>query len=166
VAGTLSPRRVALALGVATILLAPGSPGATASARVGVRIYLGAGNGRDCARVVAVRRTAAPPAVLRGAMSELLKGPTAAERRRGLGGWFTARTAGMLRSVSLRGGTAFVDFRDLRRVIPNASSSCGSALLLAQLDRTARQFPTVRNAVYSLNGSRRAFYEWLQLATP
>lgn len=28
------------------------------------------------------------------------------------------------------------------------------------------QFPTVRRAVYSFNGSRRAFYEWLQRAEP
>jgi hypothetical protein len=96
----------------------------------------------------------------------LLAGPTATERRRGYGGWFSGRTSGFLRSVTLTGGTAYVDFRDLRRVIPNASSSCGSALLLAQLDRTATQFPSVRRAVYSLAGSRTAFYEWLQLAEP
>jgi hypothetical protein len=72
----------------------------------------------------------------------------------------------MLRLVSLSQGVAAIDFEDFRRTIPNASSSCGSALLLAQLDRTAMQFPTVSRAVYSFNGSRRAFYEWLQLSPP
>jgi hypothetical protein len=52
------------------------------------------------------------------------------------------------------------------RVIPNASSSCGSALLLSQLDRTARQFRSVRRAVYSFDGSSSAFYEWLQRSPP
>jgi hypothetical protein len=137
-----------------------------ASPTASVKIYLAVGNGSDCARVAAVRRFVSRPAVLRGAMSALLKGPTANEKRAGFGGWFTARTAGMLRSVRLSGGTAFVDFRDLRRVIPNASSSCGSTLLLAQLDRTAKQFTSVRHTLYSLNGNRRAFYEWLQLAKP
>jgi hypothetical protein len=41
-----------------------------------------------------------------------------------------------------------------------------SALLLAQLDRTAKQFPSVRRVVYSIESSRRTIYEWLQLPTP
>jgi spore germination protein GerM len=102
--------------------------------------------------------------VLKGAVETLLRGPTTAERRRGYGGWFSARTAHMLRGVRLAQGVAYIDFRDFRRVIPNASSSCGSALLLAQLTTTVTQFPTVRRAIYSFNGSRSAFYEWLQLS--
>jgi hypothetical protein len=61
---------------------------------------------------------------------------------------------------------AYIDFRDFQRIIHNASSSCGSALLLVQLDRTVTQFPTVLGAIYSLNGSRIAFYDWLQLSSP
>jgi len=72
----------------------------------------------------------------------------------------------MLRSVRITKGVAYVDLRNFSRVIPNASSSCGSALLLAQLDRTAKQFPNVRRSVYSFNGSARAFYEWLQRSPP
>ena len=72
----------------------------------------------------------------------------------------------MLRGVRLSKGTAYVDFRDFSRLLANPSSSCGSALLPAQLNRTATQFATVRRAIYSINGSRRAFSEWLQLATP
>ena len=32
------------------------------------------------------------------------------------------------------------DFRDFRRLVPNATNSCGSAALLAELDATLRQF--------------------------
>ena len=39
-------------------------------------------------------------------------------------------------------------------------------MLLAQLDRTAMQFPIVGRVIYSFNGTRRAFYEWLQRAEP
>jgi len=99
-------------------------------------------------------------------MNALLRGPTSVERRRGYGGWFSSQTAGMLRGVRLTRSIAYIDFKDFRRIIPNASSSCGSAGLLAQLDRTATQFPTVRRAIYSFNGSRTAFYEWLQLSSP
>lgn len=120
----------------------------------------------DCARVLAVPRRVEGPAVLTGALRALLRGPTAAEQRLRYGGWFSARTAGALRSVRIRYGVALVDLRDFSRAIPNASSSCGSALLLAQLDRTATQFPSVRRAVYSFDGSAARFYEWLQRSAP
>lgn len=149
----------AIVLASAVLALSAGGAGGT----VGVAVYFPRGAAAtDCSRVRAVPRRVEPPAVLTGAMRALLRGPTVAERRRGYGGWFSARTAGALRSVRIRGGVAFVDLRDLTRVIPNASTSCGSALLLAQLDRTATQFPSVRRTVYSFDGSPRAFYEWLQ----
>ena len=74
--------------------------------------------------------------------------------------------ANKLRSVQVRRSVAYVDFRDFSRLIPNASSSCGSALLLAQLDRTTMQFPTVKRTVYSFAGNSRAFYEWLGREAP
>ncbi len=61
---------------------------------------------------------------------------------------------------------AYIDFRNLGVEIPNGSRSCGSTLLLAQLERTATQFPTVDRTVYSFDGSRRAFYAWLQRVAP
>ena len=132
-----------------------------------VKVYFAHGpQQQSCTNVRARKRTVAAPGVLRGAMAALLRGPTRAERRAGYGGWFSSRTAGRLRGVRISAGVARIDFRDLRRIIPNASTSCGSALLLAQLNRTARQFPTVRRAVYSFDGNVRAFYAWLQLSPP
>ena len=139
--------------------------GSSGTAQVKVYFPRGA-TGTSCARVRARPRTVTRPGVLRGAMAALLRGPTRAERALGYRGWFSARTAGRLRSVRIANGVAYVDLRDLRRIIPNASTSCGSALLLAQLNGTARQFPTVRRAVYSFDGSVRAFYDWLQLSPP
>jgi Sporulation and spore germination len=131
-----------------------------------VSIYAPRGASNDCARVLPLKRTVATPTLLKGAMQALLAGPTKAERARGYGGWFSAKTAGHLRSVQIVHGVALIDFRTFARDIPNASTSCGSALLAAQLDRTARQFPTVKRTVYSFNGSRHAFYEWLQREAP
>jgi hypothetical protein len=132
-----------------------------------VRIFLTRGDpGARCSRVVPLARRVTGRAVLAGAIRALLRGPTASEARRGYGGWFSHRTVGYLRSVRVRNGVAAIDFRDFHRVIPNASSSCGSALLLAQLDRTATQFPTISRTVYSFDGSSRAFYEWLQRDVP
>ena len=158
----------------AGLVLAVALPGATDSSAapapastVAVKVFAPRRDpGPACARVYPLRRAVATPAVLAGAMRALLAGPTVHERRAGYGGWFSAKTAGALLSVTIRHRVAYVDFADFSRLIPNASSSCGSALLLAQLGRTATQFPTVERAVYSFNGSRRAFYEWLQRDAP
>jgi hypothetical protein len=144
-------------------LVATAAPAPVAERHL-VSIYVPRGVSGNCARVLPLRRLVVGPAVLRGAVRALLAGPTAAERARGYGGWFSAKTAGHLRDVRIAHGVAYIDFRAFAADIPNASTSCGSTLLLAQLDRTARQFPTVERTVYSFNGSREAFYEWLQRA--
>ena len=152
---------------VAALVLAPSSESGPQASTANVKIFMSQGAvGNRCNRVVAVRRIVHRPALLAGTMRALLAGPTAAERGKGYGGWFSARTAGMLRSVRIAGGVAYIDFRDFSRIIPNASTSCGSGLLFAQLDRTATQFATVERAIYSFNGSRSAFYNWLQLEVP
>ena len=162
----MTPKIPTLVVALAAAAFAAPS-GAVPERLVPARIYAPRGAvGARCDVVRPLPRQVHAPAVLAGAMRALVAGPTPAERRAGYGGWFSRRTAGSLRSVRLAGTTAFVDFRNFSRVIPNASTSCGSALLLAQLNRTALQFPTVRRAIYSFDGSRRAFYEWLQLAPP
>jgi hypothetical protein len=131
-----------------------------------VRVYMPRGDpGPDCDRVHPVDRGVPPPA-LAGAMAALLAGPTSGERARGYGGWFSPRTAGMLRSARVVDGVARIDFRDFSRIISGASASCGSAMLLNQLDRTALQFREVHRTLYSFDGSTQAFYEWLQRSRP
>lgn len=123
--------------------------------------------GSECDVAQPYPREVQLPRVLTGAMEQLLAGPTAAERAAGATSFlFDEGTAGMLRSVNIRDRVAHVNFRDLRSVIPNASTSCGSASLLSQLDATATQFPTVDGTRYSINGSEATFYNWLQLAVP
>lgn len=119
----------------------------------------------DCGAVEAVTREVSGDPV-EGALEQLVAGPTADEREAGLESWFSEETAGALIDVTVADGVAAVDFMDLRPIIPNASSSCGSAMLLAQLDATATQFAEVERAVYSLDGDVDAFYEWLQLSPP
>jgi hypothetical protein len=159
----------ALALAMLTVaglaLVSTASPGPIATTHV-VSIYAPHGVSRDCARVLPRRRVVEGRALLKGTMQALLAGPTRAERARGFGGWFSAKTAGHLRGVQIVHGVAFIDFRSFAREIPNASTSCGSALLLAQLNRTAKQFKAVKRTVYSFNGSSHAFYEWLQRDAP
>jgi hypothetical protein len=165
------PRLTTLALAFLTMSVCLGlaplrtEPAAAANGRT-VWIYAPRAANASCTRVLPLPRVVSTPAVLTGAMRALLAGPTKAERGRGNGGWFSAATAGHLRSVRIRAGVAYIDFRSFARTIPNASSSCGSALLLAQLDRTAKQFPSVKRTIYSFDGSRSGFYEWLQRSAP
>ncbi len=121
----------------------------------------------DIGEVFGVERQVAFPRVLRGAMTELLQGPTADEQAAGYTSWFSADTAGLLRSVEITDRVAHISFdATLPEIIPNASTSAGSAALLAALDATATQFPTVDAAIYSLEGDTAAFYQWLQLDPP
>jgi putative hemolysin len=122
--------------------------------------------GDPCAEVFPIARQVPADAPAVEAVAALLAGPTPDERAQGYGGWFSAETDGLLRSVGVADGTARVDFADLRPVIPNASTSCGSAALLAQLDRTLLQFPEIDATIYSINGSPEEFYEWLQYEAP
>ena len=120
----------------------------------------------DCSRTMSFDRRTAGEDVLHDALAWLMKGPRPAEHRAGATSFFSHKTSGRLNSVSIEDGTAFVDFDDLRHVIPSASTSCGSASLFAELTRTVKQFPTVDRAVYSLEGNVTAFYEWLQMSAP
>ena len=127
---------------------------------------LPAETGDDCTEVVAVTRAATDEAGPADALDQLLAGPTEEDESEDLRSWFSAETAGMLNSVEVTDGTAEVDFQNFSAIIPNASSSCGSASLLAQLDNTVLQFPDVEEVVYSFDGDRDAFYEWLQMSAP
>lgn len=159
--GTSSPAPTA---STPTAPTGPTGPTATPSmpAMTTVIVYFHSGE----KLVPVTRRIPRTPMVATAAMRQLLAGPTAAERTAGMWSWFSARTAGMLRSVRVANGVAYADFADLRPVIPNASTSAGSAALLGELDATLKQFSTVRRTVYSLAGDVATFYGWLQLAPP
>ena len=119
-----------------------------------------------CGYVTPVTRLVQSPALLSGAFDALLAGPTEAEIAAGQGSWFQDDVGWELSSVTISNGVAYVDLTEESQPIPNASTSCGSMALLAQLDYTATQFPTVDRAVYSFDGDVAAFYHWLQRDVP
>jgi putative hemolysin len=124
-------------------------------------------DGEECDEVEAVTRTVESGVTLDLVVRELVAGPDESERDAGFGSWFSADTAGMLESVEVDDGVALVSFDpELREVISGASSSCGSANLLAQLDATIEAFDGVDRALYALGGDVDAFYEWLQYDAP
>ncbi|MCY7326565.1 MAG: cell wall-binding repeat-containing protein [Microbacteriaceae bacterium] len=140
-----------------------GGSGATRTVQV---FFANTSLGAECSDVFPVPRTVDAAAPLRPTLEALLTGPTPAEQALGYGGWFSSATEGMLNDVSIESRVAYADFDDLRPVIPNASTSCGAAGMLSQLESTATQFDTVDDAHYSLVGSGVEFSEWLQMTPP
>jgi hypothetical protein len=96
------------------------------------------------------------------AVGELLGGPTREEAAAGLTSFFSGATAGMLNGLRLEGDVVYVDFANFSQVVPNASSSAGSAMFLDQIAGTLFQFDGVREAVITFDGSCEAFWNWLQ----
>lgn len=119
---------------------------------------------QDCGRVFAVTRTVPKTsAVARAALGELFRGPTPEELSQGYRSWFSEETRSILRSVKVIQETAYVDLRDIRRLLPGATSSCGSAEFFAQVETTLKQFPTIKRVIFAIDGKTRTFYEWMQM---
>lgn len=143
----------------------PASPSASPSATMTVTVYFHQGPNADPANLVAVRRTVAQsPMVATAALTQLLAGPTSAERDAGYWSVFSDQTAGMLLRVRIANGVGYADFQNFSEIIPNSSTA--SAVLLSELNATLKQFRSVTTTVYSFNGKVQPFYEWLQLSSP
>jgi spore germination protein GerM len=128
-----------------------------------VQVWFASEAQSDCANVTMFERQVEQTAEPIEATFELLTaGPTRGEQAEGASSYFSTETTGMLRSVSLDSGLLTVDFDDLRPVIPNASTSCGSFSLIAELNETAFQFPEVERVTYQIEGSCDTFFNWLQ----
>lgn len=98
---------------------------------------------------------------LRSALQQLLAGVQPASDS--VHSWFSEETADALRSVAVDStGHATVDFADLSVLIPNASSSAGSTLLLDQLNSTVFAIEGIESVDYLIEGRCDRFWEWLQ----
>jgi hypothetical protein len=103
-------------------------------------------------------------AELEAALRDVVRGPTQAQRDAGAQSWFSEKTANALESVTIdAAGHAMVDFEDLRTLIPNASSSAGSEMLLRELNTAVFEFPSVKSVEYRIRGSCDVFGEWIQV---
>ena len=78
--------------------------------------------------------------------------------------WFSEQTAKVVRRFELHAesGAAIVDFHDLRELIPNASSSAGSEMLLRELNAAVFSVGGVDWVHYAMEGDCELFGEWLQ----
>jgi spore germination protein GerM len=158
-----------LAVAAVSLMVAIFVGDAAAAERITFEVYFSkegrAAADAACSHVVAVTRAVpATQGVARASLEQLFAGPTAAERAVGYHSWFSHRTRGILRNIRIIDGTSYVDLHDIRRLIPGASSSCGSSELIAQVEATLKQFATVERVVLAIDGQPRVFYEWLEMA--
>jgi hypothetical protein len=121
----------------------------------------------DCAKVHPLTRTIPQTsAVARAALEQLFRGPTVEERAQGYFSWFSEETKSALLGVKVKNKTAYVNLKDITQTITSASSSCGSTILLAQMEHTLKQFPTIERAFFAIEGSPEDFYGFLQMECP
>lgn len=129
---------------------------------VEVLVFFGVAGSSECDEVESYPRLIPVDSdPVRGAFDALLAGPLSAETR--ATSWFSTATAGAVLSTDLVGGVLTVDMADLSRVIPNASSSCGSSAFLSQLQATAFQFEEVEEVIFLFEGSCDRLVEFLQM---
>ena len=128
-----------------------------------LKVFFSTGDGSDCSKVTGFERHAeGVKAPIRYVLDQLVAGPDSSEIAAGASSHFSAATADAIRSIKLDDGLLVVDFIDIRNLIPNASTSCGSVQLLSELSGTVFRFPEVERVRYQINGSCETFFEWLQ----
>lgn len=126
-----------------------------------------AGDQTDCNVVYGVERSVvSSQSPYQQALEELFKGPTAAEKEQGYSSFFSSKTAGLLKKLTVLDGVAYVNLHDPRSLIPNASSSCGSQQFLASIKETLMHDRQISKVVFAIDGDQEAFYDWLQIGCP
>ena len=87
-------------------------------------------------------------AVARAALTELLKGPTEAEKAQG---FFTSINPGVkIQELTIENGVARVDFDSQLEF--QVGGSCRVSAIRAEITQTLKQFPTVNSVIISIDG--------------
>ena len=104
-------------------------------------------------------------AVAKAALEQLFAGPTSDEKAKGFYSDFSEATKSLLFSVNIKNKNAYVNLRDLTGTsnIGNFTTSCGSSNFFGQVEKTLRQFPTVRKVFFAIEGDPSHFYDWMQI---
>jgi len=100
-----------------------------------------------------VTRSVSAVAPARPAIEALLKGPTAAERRRGFGPLVSASEF-RIGSLKISGGTARINFVSTRRWA-GWPGDLAPVRFKTAVELTLKQFPTVQRVIVSLNGDEK-----------
>jgi hypothetical protein len=124
-------------------------------------------NGSDCTKVSAVTRNVSTKPTPMIAVVELVKGPNASEKKKGLSSVFSSSTAGMVQRVRILKGTAYVNFNSkASTTLNNAGTSCGRDQFFTQMEKTLGQFSGVKTVLFAIDSRPADFYSLLELECP
>lgn len=107
----------------------------------------------SCNKTFAVARIVPKTqSVLKAAIEELLKGPSAAEADLG---YKTSINSGVsVNSIKISGAKATIDFS--KKIEENTAGSCRVSAIRNQITNTARQFSNIKNVIISVEGRTQA----------
>lgn len=138
--------------------------------KVKVKVYFGNSklnpNSIDCKKVYPVEREVFQGNEVIGAIDLLFAGPTADELKQGYVSAFSSKTKAINIGSFVKNGILYINFSDIRKIIPNASTSCGSAQFSSEIETTAKQFSNVNKIIYAINSDPKTFYDWMQIGCP
>ncbi|MBC7909383.1 MAG: GerMN domain-containing protein [Pyrinomonadaceae bacterium] len=121
----------------------------------------------ECAvKVHPVSRTIPKTAVVAGAaLEQLFAGPTSEEKAKGFYSDFSEATKSFLISVNVKNKVAYVNLRDLTSTtnISNFTTSCGGSNFFGQVEKTLKQFPSIKRVFFAIEGDPSFFYDWMQI---
>lgn len=119
----------------------------------------------DCNKVFPVtRKIPKTTAIAKAALEEMFKGTTKDEEAQGYGSIPTSETAGILKSINVKKGAAYVNFTNrVLEQMGTATTSCGGGQYFGMIEETLTQFPTIKKVYYAVEGNTDEFYEWVQV---
>jgi hypothetical protein len=132
-----------------------------------VKIYLGNieknPQMEDCGKVyVVVRNVPKTKMVAKAALVELFKGVTDDEKSKSYGSVFSAESFSILKSLNISKGSAFINFNSsIQESVSSASASCARDTFFSQIEKTLKQFPSIKRVFYAIDGKPADFYDWI-----
>ena len=121
-------------------------------------------NQEDCRKVFPTARTiprTKTPA--RAALDEYLKGTTVEERTKEFWSFPAEDTKDIILGLNVKNGVAYVNFKKIVfKKLGNTTTSCGGGFYPG-IEATLKQFKTIREVVFAVEGNSNDFYEWVQV---
>lgn len=121
-------------------------------------------NIEDCRAVKPTERVIPKTsAVATAAVREFLKGVNDEEKAKGFVSLDPRETDGILKSVNVKKGIAYVNFnKSVYEKTGTATTSCGGGFF-SSIDAILLEFPGVKKVFYAIEGKPADFYDWVQV---
>ena len=118
----------------------------------------------DCFKIaLATRKIPKTTAVAKAALEELFKGTTKDEEAKNLWSFTVAEMNGILKSLKVKRGAAYVNFNKVvYQQLGSATTTCGAGFW-GTVEKTLKQFPSIKKVFYAIEGNPKDFYDWIQV---